>query len=62
MGAPHGRPQGRRRGFAKHCFAPPEPAGCAKPAVERQSRPGAALRRTIVTPTLGVGAGGRVLL
>ena len=26
---------GRRRGFVKHCFAPPQPAGCAKPAVER---------------------------
>jgi hypothetical protein len=25
--------RGRRRGFAKHCFAPPQPAGCAKPAV-----------------------------
>jgi len=29
---------GRRRGFAKHRFAPPQPAGCANPAVE--SRPG----------------------
>jgi glyoxylase-like metal-dependent hydrolase (beta-lactamase superfamily II) len=25
--------EGRRRGFAEHCSAPPEPAGCAKPAV-----------------------------
>ena len=31
-------PAGRRRGFAKHRFAPPKPAGCANPAVE--SRPG----------------------
>jgi hypothetical protein len=27
--------RGRRRGFAKRCFAPPQPAGCAKPAVGR---------------------------
>ena len=27
-------PAGRRRGFAKHRFAPPQPAGCANPAVE----------------------------
>jgi formate dehydrogenase iron-sulfur subunit len=27
--------RGRRRGFAKHRFAPPKPAGCANPAVER---------------------------
>ena len=26
---------GRRRGFAEHCSAPPQPAGCAKPAVEQ---------------------------
>lgn len=26
---------GRRRGFAEHCSAPPQPAGCAKPAVGR---------------------------
>jgi hypothetical protein len=25
--------RGQRRGFAKHCFAPSLPAGCAKPAV-----------------------------
>ena len=31
-------PAGRRRGSAKHRFAPPKPAGCANPAVE--SRPG----------------------
>jgi len=30
-----GRPPGRRRGFAEHCSAPLEPAGCANPAVER---------------------------
>ena len=56
MSALHGRPKGRRRGFAKHCFAPLEPAGCAKPAVERKSRHGAAQRRTTVTPSRG-GAG-----
>ena len=61
MSVPHCRPQGQRRGFAKHCFAPPEPAGCAKPAVERQSMHGAAQRRTDVTPSLGEGAGGRVV-
>jgi hypothetical protein len=27
--------RGRRRGFAKHCFAPPQPAGHAGPAVDR---------------------------
>ena len=33
----HPRPWGggRKRDFAKHCFAPLEPAGCAKPAVDR---------------------------
>ena len=33
----HPRPWGggRRRGFAKHCFAPPQLAGSAMPAVER---------------------------
>ena len=61
MSALHGRPKGRRRGFAKHCFAPPEPAGCAKPAVEPQSSHEAAERRTVVTPSLGEGAGGRVV-
>ena len=30
-----GRPPGRKRGFAEHCSAPLEPAGCANPAVER---------------------------
>ncbi len=30
-------PPGQRRGFAEHCSAPPEPAGCAKPAVEREA-------------------------
>ena len=34
---------GQRRGFAEHCSAPPEPAGCAKPAVGREAgRDGAA--------------------
>ena len=61
MSDPHGRPQERRRGFAKHCFAPPQPAGCAKPAVDRQSSHGAAQWRTAVTPSLGEGAGGRVV-
>jgi UDP-N-acetylmuramoylalanine--D-glutamate ligase len=28
---------GQRRGFAEHCSAPPEPAGCAKPAVGREA-------------------------
>jgi hypothetical protein len=35
---PNGSPalgRGRRRGFAKHGFAPPQPAGDAGPAVER---------------------------
>ena len=27
---------GQRRGFTEHCSAPPEPAGCAKPAVGRE--------------------------
>ncbi len=36
---------GQRRGFAEHCSAPPEPAGCAKPAVGREVvRDGASAR------------------
>ena len=31
----HPRQRGRWQGFAEHCSALPQPAGCAKPAVER---------------------------
>src|SRR5258708_7279581 len=31
--------EGRRRGFAKHRFAPPEPARLARRAVERRGAP-----------------------
>ena len=27
---------GRGREFAEHCSVPPQPAGCAKPAVEQE--------------------------
>jgi UDP-N-acetylmuramoylalanine--D-glutamate ligase len=38
---------GQRRGFAEHGSAPPEPAGCAKPAVGREAgRDGALARLT----------------
>ena len=61
MSAPQGRPKGRRQGFAEHGSALPKPAGCAKQAVERKSKPGAAKRRTFVTPFHGKGDGGKVL-
>ena len=45
-----GRPPGRRRGFAKHRFAPPKPAGCANPAVERDPANGTSNQRQTVGP------------
>ena len=40
-------PPGQRRGFAEHCSAPSEPAGCAKPAVGREvGRDGSRLANT----------------
>ncbi|MBN8475872.1 UDP-N-acetylmuramoyl-L-alanyl-D-glutamate--2,6-diaminopimelate ligase [Sulfuritalea sp.] len=44
---------GRRRGFAEHGSAPPQPAGCAKPAVGQGL--GERLHRCAVVGTLGNG-------
>ncbi len=44
---------GHRRGFAEHCSAPPQPAGCAKPAVGRG--PGERRHKCAVVGTLGNG-------
>ena len=49
-----GRPPGRRRGFAKHRFAPPQPAGCANPAVDRDP---ANVRSNNGKPLVSISAG-----
>ena len=47
-------PAGRRRGFAKHRFAPPQPAGCANPAVDRDP---ANVRSNNGKPLVSISAG-----